>query len=208
MKKTAFLFLLFTVCAAAVSAQSKTKGGWGFKLGANAANIRVEDAEDSRWKTGLAAGLFFKFNINNGFAIQPEFLYSSMGGKEVPNTTNAVDGTVTGSSLRLNYFSIPLLLKWKAGPVAVVAGPQLDLLIKGNFKNNNNNFTSNTEGYTETSFNGTAGLEFWPTHCLGLTARYIYGFSNINPETVNATGGNAMTSLRNQGVQLTLGVKL
>lgn len=207
MKKTAFLFLLFALFAVTAGAQSK-KGGWGFKLGANASNLRVDDAEDAGWKTGLAAGLFFTFNAGKGFALQPEFLYSSMGGKEVPNTANAVDGSIPGSTLRLNYFSIPLLLKWKAGPVAVVAGPQLDLLIKGNFKNSNDNFTSNTEDYSETSFNGTAGLELRPVHSLALTARYIYGFSNVNPETTNATGGNVMPKLRNQGVQLTLGLKL
>jgi hypothetical protein len=196
MKKITFSILMTALVAFSVQAQNSTvkkKSAWGIKTGLNISNIRMEEGPDSDWKTGLATGVFFNINAGNSFSIQPEFLYSSMGGKNV--------GANSEGSLRLNYFSLPVLAKFKVkNKFAVVAGPQVDVLIMAKTKSSSNQFTKVTESYRENSFNGTAGFEFWPVHCFGLTARYIYGFNNI--------AASDAAKLKNQGVQIMAAVKL
>lgn len=202
MKKFFAFILLITATAISVHAQKLTakKLAWGFKTGINYSNLRVEDGTAYDWKTGLVVGAFFKIRGSHTFSLQPEFLYSSMGGK-----------TGTGNSetkLRLNYFSIPVLAKYKvAEKLAVVAGPQIDILIGAKTKNKSNMFTGVSDNYREYSFNATGGVEFWPSHCFGLSVRYIYGLTNINPASSTTTGTNAQNS-KNQGVQLTAAIKL
>ncbi|HZH67532.1 MAG TPA: porin family protein [Flavisolibacter sp.] len=204
MKKISFFILMTALVAATVQAQNsmiKKKGNWGIKTGLNLSNIRTEDGPDSDWKTGLAAGVFFTIKAGSKFSIQPEFLYSSMGGKNVVNNLGNTGFDITGSSLRLNYFSLPLLAKFQVkNRFAVVAGPQVDVLIMAKTKSSTNQFSKVTDNYRENSFNATAGFELWPSHCFGLTARYIYGLNNIA-----ATG---IANLKNQGVQIMAAVKL
>jgi hypothetical protein len=197
MKKISFLILIITLVATSSQAQegsiTKKKSAWGIKTGVNISNIRTEDGADGDWKTGLATGVFFTIKAGNKFSIQPEFLYSSMGGKSVVANSE--------TSLRLNYFSLPVLAKFQVkNRLAVVVGPQVDVLIQAKTKGSSNQFTKVTDNYRENSFNATAGFEFWPSHCFGLTARYIYGLNNI------AAAGS--TELKNQGVQIMAAVKL
>ncbi|MDB5206323.1 MAG: PorT family protein [Flavisolibacter sp.] len=196
MKKISFFILMTALVATTVQAQNsvtKKKPNWGIKTGLNISNIRMENGADSDWKTGLATGVFFTIKAGNKFSIQPEFLYSSMGGKNIaPNSE---------SSLRLNYFSLPVLAKFQVkNKFAVVVGPQIDVLIQAKTKSSSNQFTKVTDNYRENSFNATAGFELWPSHCFGLTARYIYGLNNI------AAAGS--TELKNQGVQIMAAIKL
>lgn len=195
MKKI-FLFALISAATfISVHAQNTTKkkAGWGVKTGINLSNLRVENGNNSDWKTGLVVGTFFRIAAGKSFQIQPELLYSSMGGE-------VTDANGTGK-VRLNYFSIPVLAKyqWKK-KLAFVAGPQLDMLIQAKRKSNGNEISKVTANYKEASFGVTGGFEFWPAHCIGLSTRYIYGLSNVN-----AVG---LTDMKNQGVQLAVAVKL
>ncbi len=190
-----FVFTLATTATAQNSTTSK-KGSWGFKTGLNISNLRVSNGTDGSWKTGPAAGFFFNIKADHQLSFQPEFLYSSMGGKDLVANS--------GNSLRLNYFSVPLLLKYRIkNSFSIVAGAQIDVLIAAKTKNSSNQFAKVTDSYKEDSYNGTAGFEFWPTHCLGVTGRYIYGFNNINN---TSSVGNP--ELKNQGVQIMVALKL
>ncbi len=194
MKKVLFLAFAASLIASASNAQEgmKTKNtAWGFTLGLNGSNLRTT-GEATDWKTGLVAGFFVTFKVDEAFSIQPQFLYSSMGAKY---STNGSD-----NSLRLNYFSLPVLAQYKITErLAVLAGPQIDVLIAAKTKSGNA-FSKVSDSYKEDSYNVTGGLAFWPSHCFGLTVRYIYGLNNVslssNPE------------MKNQGVQLTAAVKL
>lgn len=196
MKKISIFLLLAFAVASSLNAQTKTtskKPNWGLKTGINFSNLRVENGTDADWKTGLVFGAFFKIRAGQNFQIQPEFLYSSMGGE-------ITSGSNTGK-LRLNYFSIPVMARYQWKPkLALLAGPQIDMLIQAKRKTINNSLLKETNNYKESSFNITAGFEYWPSHCLGLSTRYIYGLSNVA-----AVGA---TPLKNQGVQLTAAVKL
>lgn len=195
MKKIcAFLFLAATLTTAAQAQTTKTKKcSWGLKLGLNGSNIRMENADNSDWKTGLVTGIFVKVKTSDKFSIQPEFLYSSMGGRNLNGGTD--------NSLRLNYFSVPVLAQYKLNEkLSVFAGPQVDVMITAKTKNSSGSFAKVADNYRENSFNATGGLAFWPLKCFGLSARYIYGFNNISETAVN--------EMKNQGVQLTAALKL
>lgn len=192
MKKVYVSALALCLIAGAAQAQTMTdkKFKWGCKIGMNFSNLRMEN-EGSDWKTGLATGLFFNVRLANKFSLQPELLYSSMGGGQMQFGNE--------SKLRLNYFSIPLLVKYKVlNKLAVVAGPQIDFLINAATKQGES-FTKVDANYKDNSTNLTAGFEYWPAKCFGLSTRYIYGLTDI---TVDGA-----TETKNQGVQLTAAIK-
>ena len=190
---TKFLFTQMVICIAIGShAQNNTskKLEWGYKIGLNGSNLRVENTADFNWKTGLATGLFFNIKLGKSLSLQPEALYSSMGAR------NVIDGS---GSLRLNYFSLPVVAKYTVCKnLSAIAGPQIDMLIQAKTKSSNNSFTKVTDDYNESSFNLTAGVEYWPTNCIGFSGRYIYGLSDVTP------GG---TEAKNQGVQIMAAVR-
>ena len=197
MKK--FSFLLLGLFSLIVNTEAQTqpqptqkKLSWGFKLGINGTNLRRENRGDTDWKTGLVTGVYANIKTSNRFSFQPEFLYSSMGGKNF--------GMGDATSMRLNYFSLPILGKYRlSNKFSVFAGPQIDVMIVAKAKDASG-FEELTNDFKENSFNATSGAEFWPTKCLGFSGRYIYGFNNIlNTDAVN---------WKNQGLQLALALKL
>lgn len=187
----AALALLFATPSFSQNGSAK-KTNWGIKLGLNTSNLRVENAANSKWKGGLVTGVYVNVNVNDRFSIQPEALYSSMGGREL--------GSAQGTSLRLNYFSVPVLAKYQlAKNVSVLAGPQIDVMIQAKAKGTSG-FSKVTDQYKENSFNLTGGAAYQPLKCLGFSLRYIYGLNNVA-----ATGSQ---KIKNQGLQLNTALKL
>jgi hypothetical protein len=194
MTKILFIAFFTVAVVSGVRAQdvAKKKAGWGVKTGLNFSNLRIENGVNSEGKTGLVFGTFFRIRTGKMFQLQPEFLYSSMGGE-------VNDGNGTGK-VRLNYFSIAPLARYQwNNKLAFVAGPQVDMLIQAKRKSGANQISKVTANYKEASFNVSGGAEYWPSHCCGISARYIYGINNVN-----AAGSMEM---KNQGVQLTAAVK-
>lgn len=204
MRKIFSFLLLIAFTATAAHAQKKSPGkkhlNWGFRTGANLTTLRMDDVEtDIEWRTRYVAGIFFNIRVNNNFIFQPEFLYSGMGG-------DIVDPIEGESTLRLNYFSIPVLAKYKfAKKWAAVLGPQFDFLIQAK-QVMGNSVSKVSDDFRDNSINATAGFEFWPLKKVGFSARYIHGFTDIGKTKNNRTVNTA--SLKNQAVQLTVAVKL
>jgi Outer membrane protein beta-barrel domain len=103
------------------AAQSRTPRV-GITAGISSSTI-AGDADDiiSR-KTGLTAGVVAVFPVGASVAIQPEILYAMKGAK---SASSGIVGT-----LRLNYFEIPLLVRFDAAPSGrakpfLYAGPTL-----------------------------------------------------------------------------------
>ncbi|WP_172623250.1 porin family protein [Flavisolibacter ginsenosidimutans] len=193
MKKF-FFFVLPALLAVHSSFSQKAtnkKTDWGFVLGLNGSNLRSSGDRYSSWKTGLVSGFFVDIKAAENISVQPQFLYSSMGGK------NSNDDA---SSVRLNYFSLPVLVKYKLTKgFAVFAGPQLDVMIQAKSKTSSG-FTKVTDAYKEDSYNLTGGVAFQPLRCLGFSLRYIYGLNNVSAVS--------SANMKNQGIQLTAAVKL
>lgn len=187
-----FVALLFSTT---MLAQKKRWGYFGLKTGANFSSLSIDDEDESletNFKTGFVFGAFVKIPVSSNVSIQPEFLYSSMGG-------NIGDG-VDQYHFRLNYFSIPVLLKmgFCKNKWAAVVGPQLDFMIQA--KEGGSKISSSI--FAESNFLATAGVEYWVCPSVVLGARYQYGISNaLNDE-------NTDSKWKNHGAQVTIGFQL
>ena len=191
------IFLIVTIFASSgLIAQKGHHAAFGIKSGINFSTLRISGSSsstlDAKWKTGFVAGAFVKIPVAANFAIQPEFLYSSMGG-HIKSTIASED------RYRLNYFSIPVLAKIKiCKKFMAVAGPQVDMMIEAK-KYNADGYSKVTDDFEDHDLLLTGGIECWPLTCISITARYIHGFVDIVK--------SSSLVMKNQGVQITLGVK-
>jgi len=200
------LFLLyFCIISYTLSAQTDISGSvknlvsFGFKAGINVSNMNFNKGEpapttpiQASWKPDFALGLFMEVPVCNNLYIQPEYLYSQMAGED-KNSEEAYN---------MSYLSLPVLLKYKIGhKLAILAGPQFDLLIKAEQKNSaeNSNITHDTE---ERSISAIAGLEFNLIKPLNLGVRYLHGFNHIG-----IGQRSAVKEFKYEAVQLSAAVK-
>lgn len=202
MRKFVLFFstVLFIISLPAVSQTTdKRKLSLGIKTGTNISKLKlngkIPGIMTSEFRTGFVAGAFLNFPVGkkSPFSIQPEFLYSSMGG-DLKNEYNE------RQNLTFNYFSIPVLIKYQlTKKLAAFGGPQLDAIIyaKENNKFGEFNITESVEefdGYT------TYGLEWWAWKDIVINGRYMHGFKKVYTTAPEI-------SMNNRGFQLTLGLR-
>ena len=96
-----------------ISATGVTAGktSFGIKVGINTSNAAgtPEGWDDSiEWKTGITAGAFVKFAINENFSLQPEILYTQKG-----FGSSLIDGIIdVDMKVSLDYFELPFLARY------------------------------------------------------------------------------------------------
>nr|WP_290713828.1 porin family protein [Flavihumibacter sp. CACIAM 22H1] len=110
MRKASAILVAFLLSCSALFAQyEKGKPSIGIKTGLNISTFRTplsySDFNPSWDKAGFVAGAFVELPLNKRFSIQPEFLYSAMGSN--------VETDKGDTRYRFNYFSIPLVVKFK-----------------------------------------------------------------------------------------------
>jgi outer membrane protein with beta-barrel domain len=205
-------FLTILVCVLFIStsllAQDKKlhlKLDWGMKTGMNVSHLLLRDLQDntdhrfnSKWRTGFVFGFFVKVPVYKEFSIQPEFLYSSMGGDywTAPTSTSATQHIRT----RFNYFSIPVMAKYSLNKHwGFLAGPQFDFVINGKEKNSEGTFKVSDD---LKDFDGlfTAGVEYWAGNTIVFMVRYMHGFNDVE---YRANG----VRFYQEGFQGTIGIK-
>jgi opacity protein-like surface antigen len=170
-------------CSYAASAQApadaqpvrKLPVSFGLRLGLNYSNTNFNMGEpkpvvpvDTKWKPGFLVGALVEVGLSEHLALQQEYLYAQQSG-EIKN----------GARYQLQYFSLPLLLKYRVLPrLAVVAGPQFDLMLKAQQElgGQTTDITHDTE---ERGFSATAGLEARILRNLSLSARYQQGLNHV-----------------------------
>jgi outer membrane protein with beta-barrel domain len=209
-------FFTILVCVLSIStsllAQKKTeqkkfhiKLDYGAKTGINFSHLYLRDLQDntdhrfnSKWRTGFVLGMFVKVPVYKQFSIQPEFLYSSMGGDywTTPTTSSATQHV----RVRYNYFSIPIMAKYTLNKHwGFLAGPQFDFLINGTERNSEGTFkvSDNLK-----DFDGlvTAGVEYWAGNSIVFMVRYMRGFNDIEYRA-------NMVRFYSEAVQATMGIK-
>lgn len=184
MKKLLMLFSVLFLFSMMTFAQMQL----GLKAGLNIANIGGSDADnlvgqslDS--KTGFSGGVFFAYQFNNLFAIQPEVYYSMKG---ATYTESGAELTVS-----LDYIEIPLLLKLiiplegsKIRP-SIFAGPAIGFNTTHKMKVEYNGQTVEMDipdtKSTDFSLVFGGGLSFMAgKNELGVDIRYILGLSTID----------------------------
>jgi hypothetical protein len=142
--------------AAQQLAKPKARVSFGAKLGVNYSNTNFNLGSPkpvvpvaTTWKTGFVGGFWVSLPVRGKFAVQQEYLFSQLGG-EISNG---------GPRYTLRYLSLPLLLRYALVPrVALVAGPQLDLLIEAQ-RAASDQTTTITHDTEERGIGATAGVE-------------------------------------------------
>lgn len=181
-----FLFLAF------VSLQSFAQMQLGVKAGVNLANLGGNDAPDnSETRTGFSGGAFFMYQFSEMFAVQPELLYSMKGATEKGSIDFEGTSYNYDAEYKLDYFEIPLLLKFiiplKGSGVkpALFAGPSIafNMSAKTKVESGDESFEEDIEDVKSTDFGLVfgGGLGFPVGNGeLGVDIRYILGLSTID----------------------------
>ena len=180
---------------------------FGIKAGANISSISKDGYDDVKSKVGFNAGVFMNAPLSEQFSIQPEVMYSQMGAK--------IDRTALGnkfsSSLKLDYITVPVMFQFNATPQFYLeAGPEFGFLVSAKAKNelNGNSDTQTLDKDNFNSFNMGAGLGlgFNFNKNIGINARYIAGFTDIN-KNGNTSINNDDHKNRNNTFQVGLSYK-
>jgi hypothetical protein len=197
MRKLPAVVVAVLFCCSSIFAQPiKEKTKFGFKAGGNLSGFRPgakypEIGLDL--KTGVVLGAFVHIPISKRFSLQPEFLYSQLGSK-----SNSIRwGYVT---FRYNYFSIPLLVKYKVTHhFNVFAGAEFDNLIRARQKGSPTKTI--TYDVKDFDFAYTAGIGASFSRHWTFDIRYIHGTQDVSVEPNE-------TTFYNRAVQATFGYKL
>ena len=199
MRKILAALVAVLLCVTTSFAQSqKARTAFGFKAGFNVSSFRtaVDYATfEPKIKAGIALGAFLEIPIKGKFSVQPEFIYSQMGAR-------AFDDSYGDKIFRLNYFSVPMLIKFDAcRNFRVFVGPQFDFLIRGTEEDALDHTTTIPNNVKDFDFAFTAGGEFVLSRNITVGARYIHGTQDVSttPDEITAF---------NQGVHLSFAWKL
>ncbi|ACU07249.1 hypothetical protein FIC_00796 [Flavobacteriaceae bacterium 3519-10] len=181
---------------------------FGIKAGMNVSSLSTDSQlSDQGSKIGFNAGLFMNAPLAENFSIQPELLYSQMGDKY----DQTIAGTTYARSRHLDYVTLPVMFQYNATPSFYLeAGPEFGLMV-----NAKNKFTNETDNNTITesgdykdqlnTFNFGVGLGagYYFTPQIGLTARYVAGFTDI----YNSDNNGSDDSVKNNVFQVGLAYK-
>ena len=181
---------------------------FGIKAGMNVSSLSTDSQlSDQGSKIGFNAGLFMNAPLAENFSIQPELLYSQMGDKY----DQTIAGTTYARSRHLDYVTLPVMFQYNATPSFYLeAGPEFGLMVnaKNKFTNEtDNNTITETGDYKDqlNTFNFGVGLGagYYFTPQIGLTARYVAGFTDI----YNSDNNGSDDSVKNNVFQVGLAYK-
>ena len=190
-----------------IQAQEKT-ASFGFKGGLNFSNLYTDQVDDNNVLTGFNAGLYAKFPIAKGIAIQPEISYTTKGAELVYNNAFA-KGT---SKFNVNYIEVPVLLVMNiTDNFNVHVGPYAAYMVSGKTETDSNIFSSQNQLDTN-DFNkfdaGIAGGLGVDLDALNFGVRYNYGLTNVGKERNYAGTDYTFPDAKNSVLSVYVGLRL
>lgn len=184
MKKVYFLVIIFFALISTRGFAQDLGLNFGIKGGVQLTNLYADDVHDENAKVGFQGGLYFKNQITEFFALQPEILYTLKGSQL------DYDNILMGSGsyrYNLGYIEVPVLAVVSIGSFSIHAGPYIAFLTNANIKDVDDD--GDIEGITDldrSDFNsvdyglaGGIGMDFL-SGTLGL--RYNYGLNEIGKD--------------------------
>jgi hypothetical protein len=173
------LFLIFIISAGLASAQPVTEAPFkyfGFQAGVILSNMNFNlgsTAPDttikSIWKPGFTFGFILQIPLIEKLSLQPEYSFTRRYGADQSIATD----------FRLDYFSMPLLLKYLiSNRFDLIAGPQFELLINAQSTNKGEN-SDITHVVEERCIGVVGGLEVDLANSFFISGRYFQSFNNI-----------------------------
>lgn len=131
MKKIILTTVVLGLMAFAANAQYV-----GVKGGLNLSNLNIDGVDDENMRLGYHFGAFINLPISDGFAVQPEVLYSTKGTKADYNQDLGILGQFTAETkFKLDYIDVPLLAVFRVGDnFEIHAGPYIGFLMSSKFE--------------------------------------------------------------------------
>ncbi|MDO5616553.1 MAG: porin family protein [Cruoricaptor ignavus] len=184
---------------------------FGVKAGMNVSSISSDGYDDTKAKVGYYAGVFMNAPIAESFSIQPEVLYNNLGSKTTYTAGSLGKAT---STLNLDYISVPVMFQYKATPEFYLeAGPEFSFLVNAKNKGDvtalgvSTSFNNDVKDRFNTfNFGLGVGAGFNITNNIGVNARYVAGFTDINKDGATSLN-NSNNSNRNNTFQVGLNYK-
>ncbi len=144
----------------------------GLKGGVNISNFSGDDFADTKKNAlvGFHAGGFVNYQFGNTISVQPEVLFSTQGATLEDRESGKKE------DLKLNYVSIPVMLKAKSNSgFYIETGPVVSINVSGD-DFDNQSVKDITKG---ADFSWAVGLGFHSRIGLGIGARYNVGLSKV-----------------------------
>ena len=161
---------------------------FGVKAGLNMADWSGDDADGIDSRVAFHVGGFAEIKLSDKFAVQPELLYSSQGGK------------ADGGTVNTDYLNIPVMAKFYATEqFSIEAGPQVGFLMSAKVKPDSGDDQDIKDMLKSTDFGMNLGLGYNFTENISANLRYNLGLSNI----VDADGAD----IKNNVFSLSVGYK-
>lgn len=214
MKKNFFAFVAFIFALQISYAQFSEELRIGLKVGLNAANISGDDI-DGGILFGQHIGGFVEIPINEKLVFVPEIMFSVQGFNNSESISIEILGNTISASfeerLRLNYFNIPLLIRFNINEsLFVEGGPQIGFLSTASYKVTGDPSISGNIGGEEFDFDAeeidnpgslnvrdqfanldygfTGGLGAHFNDNIGMSVRYYLGLNDITNSSIPSAG--------------------
>jgi len=195
MKKAFALIAAAIVCMSA-SAQVQ----FGAKVGFDLTNFWGKNIEHGM-KPSYQAGLVMEYKFNPNFAIAPEVVFASQGGK-----FKVVDMSLFGIDIskkvtfNTNYINVPVMFKYYATPeFSVDFGPQVGFNVYSKYTVEGLKAIDIKDGTKAVDFGLGLGGTFNLTDNAFVQARYTMGLTNVFDNDENKA--------KNGNVQIAFGMK-
>lgn len=183
MKKTIFIIAFFAIISN-VSAQFTI----GPKVGLNVSKEHYGEEhidEDIDFRTGLNAGVFGRYEINNRFNLQAELLYSQQGYKiDIPIVDYGGMEILDKCKIMSHYLNIPVLLKYyPIKNLFIEAGPQIGFCLDSKISPEYKDLDKLDVAYNTVDFSLAGGIGVHLGYGLSFNARYNHGFTKTMKES-------------------------
>ncbi len=198
MKKIVLLAIATIMGASASFAQLS----FGVKAGFSATNYWGEDVNHGM-KPSYEAGLVLEYKFNNKFAVAPEVLFASQGGKMTSEKSVLGIKSEGDLTFNTNYINVPVMLKYYVVPsFAIDFGPQVGFNVyskttgSGSIAGVSGSKTADLKDKTNTvDFGLGLGATYSVTDNLFVQARYTMGFTKVFDGDADIKNGNIFVGL-------------
>ena len=196
MKK---IFVLIAAAIVTMSASAQVQ--FGFKAGVDATNFWGEDVEHGM-KPSYQAGLVMEYKFSPKFAIAPEAVFASQGGKFKAIDINLFGHDVSKNvTFNTNYINVPVMLKYYASPAfSIDFGPQVGFNVYSKYSIEDVDKAIDIKDNTKTvDFGLGLGGTYNLTDNAFVQARYTLGLTKVFEGDYNKE--------KNGNIQLAFGMK-
>lgn len=164
MKKCLVMAASILLSTFALKAQETS---FGLKAGVNVSTLSVTNGTDFDSKAGFHVGGLAHIHLNKNWAIQPEIMYSTQGGK------------IGDFQMDLNYINVPVLVQYMTQDgFRLQTGPQLGFLTNAESEFGDGE-ADRTEEFKKVDFAWTLGAGYLFPAGIGIDARYNFGIANV-----------------------------